>query len=61
MERPSDPPSQRIMAATAVLHVLAGDLELVPEFAGTEDTVSMLRTLATRGVKPVRFEACRLV
>ena len=45
------------MAATAVLHVLAGDLEPgAAGLAGTEDTVSMLRTLATRGVKPVRFE-----
>ena len=45
------------MAATAVLHVLTGDLEPgAAGLGGTEDTVSMLRTLATRGVKPVRFE-----
>ena len=48
---------QAPLAATAVLHVLAGDLEPgAAGLAGTEDTVSMLRTLATRGVKPVRFE-----
>lgn len=45
------------MAATATLHVLAGDLRPGADgLAGVRDTVSMLGTLAQRGVKPVRFE-----
>lgn len=45
------------MAATATLHVARGDL--APGAAGlaeVRDTVAMLHTLATCGVKPVRFE-----
>ena len=45
------------MAATATLHALAGDLGPGADgLAAVSDTVGVLRTLASRGVKPVRFE-----
>ena len=45
------------MAATATLHTLAGDVAPGADgLAAVDDTVGLLRTLASRGVKPVRFE-----
>ena len=45
------------MAATAALHALAGDVGPgAGGLAAVTDTVGVLRTLADRGVKPVRFE-----
>ncbi len=45
------------MAATTVLHAVDGRLESgAYGLSGVDDTVGLLRSLAVRGVKPVRFE-----
>lgn len=45
------------VAAAVTLHVVDGDVEPGARgLAGYTDTVGLLRTLAARGVKPVRFE-----
>jgi hypothetical protein len=45
------------MAAAVTLHVLDGRMAAgAYGLAGVDDSAGLLRTLASRGVKPVRFE-----